>query len=191
MTPTVALYGGSFNPPHVAHVMATRHVLTEEQVDQVWWMPVHQHAFDDKQGNVAFHHRVAMCELATADFGERVRVSTIEAELPGRNRTIDTLDALEERHPDTRFRLVIGADVFRESHLWKSFDELGRRAPFIVLGRAGHSVPPPWTACPDLPDIRSSHIRQRLEQGETAIEEIPPTVGQYIHTHHLYAEGTS
>jgi nicotinate-nucleotide adenylyltransferase len=168
--------------------MATSHVLESGAAQQVWWMPVHQHAFDEKQGSVAFSHRVAMCAHATAPFGDAVEICTIESEFPERNRTLDTLDILESRHPDTRFRLMIGADVFAESHLWKGFDELAQRAPFIVLGRPGHAVPSPWSACTELPDVQSRRIRDRIARGESAGEEVPPAVTSYIESHQLYRD---
>ena len=94
----VALFGGSFNPPHVCHVLAATWVLSVRPVDEVWFMPVGQHAFGKQLES--FEHRRSMCELARAPIAAQTRVTDIENRLGGANRTIDTLQALDAEHPD-------------------------------------------------------------------------------------------
>src|SRR5262245_26957550 len=101
----VAFYGGSFDPPHVAHVLAAAYMLAVG-FERVLVVPVFGHAFDKVLA--PFEHRVKMCELCLSPFAG-VEVSSIEASLGKPSRTLYTLRALSELHPDWQFRLAIGA----------------------------------------------------------------------------------
>ncbi len=191
MSPTrsvrIALYGGSFNPPHVGHVMATAWVRAVHPDWEVWWMPVGHHAFAKDRVLVPVEHRLAMCRLAVAPFGPGVVVSDFEAVRPGPNYTIDTVRALQTEYPGVRIRLVVGADVFELAHAWRSFDELLALAPPIVVGRQGHPAPPGQSASPPLPDVSSTQIRAALRHGRDVRGLVPAAVLAYIERHGLYA----
>src|SRR4051812_6330106 len=104
----IALFGGSFNPPHVAHQLACAYVLATARphVDELWMVPTFKHPFDKQLAPYA--DRVAMCELAARPF-DRVTVSRIEEELGGDSFTLRTVEELKRRHPRDQFALVIGA----------------------------------------------------------------------------------
>jgi nicotinate-nucleotide adenylyltransferase len=187
---TVALYGGSFNPPHVGHVMATAWILSACDVDAVWWVPVGQHAFAKRRHHIAFAHRAKMAELATALFGARARVTDVELRMGGESRTVDTVRQLQSEHPELQLRTVIGTDILGERHLWKEFDALGELAPFLLLGRQGYPTEPGWTASPPLPDVSSSEIRQRVQTGQPIDGLVPRAVAAYIGEHGLYRDPT-
>src|SRR6478736_1885710 len=109
---TVGLFGGSFNPPHVAHQLVALYVL-ETHVDELWFVPTYSHPFG--KDLVAFDDRVAMCELAAAPLGARARVLRTEQELAQRpgfvaSRTLDLIEHLAAQHSDVELRLVVGAD---------------------------------------------------------------------------------
>lgn len=189
--PTVALFGGSFNPPHVAHQLVALYVLETAPVDALWLLPTARHPFAKQL--VAFEHRVAMCERAAAALGPRVRVSTIEDEMTRRpgfvsSRTLDTLHELAARHPDTSFRLVIGADILAETEKWHRWDDVVRLAPPIVVGRTGHA-PPAGAFVTELamPEVSSTAVRARLARGEDVAGLVPAAVLGYIAEHCLYA----
>ena len=182
----VALYGGSFNPPHVCHVMTCAYVLASAPVDAIWLLPVGHHPFAKNAELLPFAHRHRMCELAVELFGSRVAVSDVESRLPGPNRTVDTVDHLRRENPGVGFSLVMGTDLFRERHLWKDFDRLERTVPFIVLEREGYPPPPGVAASPILPDVSSSEIRQRLANGTDVSTLVPAGVADYIRAHGLY-----
>jgi nicotinate-nucleotide adenylyltransferase len=186
----VAFYGGSFNPPHVAHVLAASYVLTTGAFDKLLVVPVHAHALDKQLA--PFDDRARMCELALG-WLPRVEVSRIESELPLPSRTLYTLQALKERHPDWAMRLVIGADVLLETQKWHAFERVAELAPPLILGRVGiqHPDAPP----PILPDVSSTRVRELLARGAApdASRElerlVPRTVLEYIREHGLYAAG--
>ena len=178
---TIAIFGGSFNPPHVAHQMVCLFVLEAYPVDQLWVVPTFHHPF--AKTLVDFEHRYAMCERAVAPFAGRVKVSRIEAELgQPASRTLHTLQALHARHPEASFRLVVGADILVERDKWYRWDEVERLAPPIVVGRRGY----PSTAGFELPDISSTEVRARLAAGELAAPLVPTRVLQYITEQGLY-----
>src|ERR1041384_419210 len=97
----IALFGGSFNPPHVGHQLAALYVLETAAVDELWFVPAFRHPFDKPLAD--FEDRMTMCQRAAAALGPRVRVSDIERALGGPSRTLRTVQTLVQRHP---------ADVF-------------------------------------------------------------------------------
>lgn len=182
---TVAVFGGSFNPPHVSHVLAVVYVLATQPVDEVLVVPAYGHPFGKPL--VPFEHRFAMCERAFRDL-RRVSISTIEAELGGDSRTLFTLQALRRLHPDWSLRLVVGSDILTEQHKWFAWDEVVTLAPLIVLGRAGY--PAPGAPTPMLPEIASRDLRAAIARGEDVSAWVPREVLAYIQQHGLYREGT-
>src|SRR5204862_8276407 len=77
----VALFGGSFNPPHIAHQLAALYVLETAPVDELWFVPAYEHAFGKPLA--AFDDRLAMCKLTAAALGARARVSDVERAIGG------------------------------------------------------------------------------------------------------------
>lgn len=166
MTTQVALFGGAFNPPHLAHLFTVQYLLQRADVDEVWLLPSHHHAFG--KDLAPFEERARLLRLCV-EGTPRVSLCEIEREEGVTGRTFDTLTLLSERFPDHRFQLVVGADNISESHRWHRFDELVSRWPLIVLGRPGHEGAldrvsgEPWCSPgPTLPSISSTAIRAAL-----------------------------
>jgi nicotinate-nucleotide adenylyltransferase len=180
----VAVFGGSFNPPHVSHVLAVAYVLSTAPVDEVLVVPTFAHPFG--KALASFDHRVAMCERAFADL-RRTSVSRIEQELGGESKTLYTLEALRAKHPDWSLRLVVGTDILAEKHKWFAWDELVALAPLLVLGRVGYDSPgaPPAV----LPAAASRDVRAALARGEDVSGLVPAEVVAYAQEHGLYREG--
>ena len=188
---TIAIFGGSFNPPHVAHQMVALFVVETMPVDELWFVPTWKHPFAKQLAS--YDDRIAMCELAAAALGPRVAVSTIEEEVaaaPGfvASRTLDTITALAARHPGDRFRLVVGADILAETDKWYRWDDLVRLAPPIVIGRTGHPAPPDAIVSGlAMPEVSSTEVRARLARGESALPLVPRAVMGYIADRKLYS----
>lgn len=190
--PVVALLGGSFNPPHVAHLLVARYVLATAPVDEVWLLPTYRHALGKTL--VPFAERVAMCELLAAAAGGGVRVSRFEEELAQRpdfvsSRTVHLLEALAVARPDVTPRLVIGTDILHERHQWLRWDDVVRLAPPIVVGRAGVMPPADWPGpapALDMPGVSSTDLRARLARGEAPHGLLPAGVLGYIEARGLY-----
>jgi nicotinate-nucleotide adenylyltransferase len=158
--------GGSFDPPHVAHVLLATYVLLRGEVDEVLVVPVFEHAFGKRLA--PFEERARLCELSFAPLAA-ARVSRIEATLPRPSRTLTTLQQLRSMTPDASFRLVVGSDVLGDAPKWHAFDEVVRLAPLLVVPRPGY--PHPGAAV--LPDISSTRVRELLAKRDSAaLEEL-------------------
>ena len=157
---TIAIYGGSFDPPHVGHAMVCAWLTWTRQVDEVWLLPAAAHPFGKQ--SALFARRVAWCEALAQDLGGPVRVCTVESELPHPSYTIDTLCHLRATHPDRRFRLVIGGDVLQQVDRWKSWDRIAAEFSPLVVGRAGYPEPDGAVV---FPEVSSTEIRERLAGG--------------------------
>lgn len=167
----VAVYGGAFDPPHLVHVFTVSWLLQRADLDEIWLLPAAAHAFGKKLA--PFEDRVGMLTAIAQALGSpRVRICSIENEISLSGRTFDTLWALQERHPEHTFRLVLGADNLTEAHRWHRFDDLVARWSIIAVGRPGHEASlarfaaEPWcTVGPTLPEISSTRLRGALRGG--------------------------
>ncbi len=179
----VAVFGGSFNPPHVSHVLACALVLSVEDVDRLLVVPAYRHPF--AKALAPFEDRATMCELAMA-WIPRVEVSRVEEELGGESRTLRTLESLSRAQPDWRLRLVIGADILTEAPRWFGFDVIEKLAPPIVLGRAGFT----GSGAPALlPEVSSTQVRAAIARGawDEVEKLVPREVLAYARARGLYA----
>ena len=189
----IALFGGSFNPPHLGHQLACTVALAAAAppVDEVWLVPTFQHAFGKPLA--PFADRVALCELMARPFGERVRVSRIEEELGGASYTLRTVRALLERRPGIELVIVIGADLVEERARWHGWAELRELVGFLVIGRAG-ALPEGGAAegardlrVPiELPAVSSTEVRRRLAAGEPTSGLLDERVRAAIDAGRLY-----
>lgn len=183
----VAVYGGSFDPPHVAHVLAAAYLLSCSDVERVLVVPVFDHALDKEL--TPFEERVAMCELAFGSMNG-VEVSRVEETLGTPSYTLRMLEKLAAERPAERLRLVVGADVLFERHKWHAFDRIAAAFDPIVLGRVGFEHPE--APRPVLPDVSSTRIRALLGKARTAEEEreledvVPRRVLRHIRERGLY-----
>ena len=185
MSKSVAVFGGSFNPPHIGHVMVVVYVRSVALVDEVVVVPCFIHPFAKELA--AFEDRLAMCRAA---FGwiPGVSVSELERELGGESRTLRTMQTLASRHPDWSLQLVVGSDVIPETPRWFGFDEIKRIARLLVLDR-----PPREGASPSrglFPDVSSSAIREACSRGDfDAVRELLPNrVLEHIRARGLFAQ---
>ncbi len=176
----VALFGGSFHPPHVGHLLAASYVRAVAPVDELWFMPADRHAFGKPLAD--FEDRAALCE-ARASLVPDSRVTRIEQETGAGGRTLPVVEALVRRHPEHVFRLVVGSDILADGPKWYRFDQLVQLAPLIVLARGGHplderQVPAGSTLLTKvtLPEVSSSLVRGRLAAGEEVAELVPAAV---------------
>ena len=185
----VALFGGSFNPPHVAHQLVALYVLETQPVDELWFVPTFAHPFGKTLA--PYDDRIAMCELAAAPLGARARVSRAEAELAARpgfvtSHTLDLVDYLAVQ--GHALRLVVGTDILHDAAKWHRWDDVVARAPLIVVGRAGHPLPPGSIATGvTMPQISATRVRDLLANGGSDVTGlVPREVLRYIAQHHLY-----
>jgi nicotinate-nucleotide adenylyltransferase len=195
----IALFGGSFNPPHVAHELVALYVLETQPIDELWFVPTYQHPFGKTLA--PYDDRVAMCERLAAALGPRARVSRLEetlAQAPGfvASRTLELLEHLARETPELAPRLVIGGDILGETAKWYRWDAVVALAPLIVIGRAGHPLPAGSTATGVvMPEVSATRIRELLaaegpdSEGVRAL--LPKDVLRYIADHALFQGPTA
>jgi nicotinate-nucleotide adenylyltransferase len=180
--PEIALLGGSFNPPHVAHVMAAWWALATQGVHEAWLLPTWRHAFGKELA--PWEDRVRMCQLAVAHV-RGAHVCTAEEALrddPLCGRMARTLEYLVERHPGRRFALLVGADILVETPRWYRWDRVTELARVVVVGRVGA----PGGGEPPLPAVSSTVIRERLARGEPVDGLLPRRVLEHVRSRGLY-----
>lgn len=189
-----AIMGGTFNPPHVAHLIVAQEVRETLELDQIVLIPTHDHPF--KGVAVAEpRHRAAMTELAVAgDPG--LSADRIEVQRGGTSYTVETLRALREREPGTEWSLIIGRDNLEELPEWRESEALPDLANVIVTTRGrGEDVPrlPFAGRCTFVPvpamEISSTAVRARIAAGRSIRHWVPPAVEAYIREHGLYGAG--
>ena len=155
----VAIFGGSFNPPHIAHVLAVTIALCTEAIDRVIVVPTFQHPF--AKSLASYDDRVCMSELAMG-WLPKVTISRVEEELGGASRTLRTLEHFRDTQPTWKMRLLMGADLLVESPKWFGFDAIRALAPPLVLGRVGIEVE--GAQAQVLPAISSTDVRAKIKE---------------------------
>jgi nicotinate-nucleotide adenylyltransferase len=162
--------------------MNAAYVLATRDVDRIWLMPVFRHPFG--KSLAPFEDRVRMCEAMAGLFAGRVEVTTVEQLVPGNGRTIDTLKLLIERYPEHQFLLIVGTDILPERSKWKDFELIEKLVEVVVVRRAGY--PSAQGTGPELPEVSSTEIRQRIAQGEDVSALVPREVLRTISERGLY-----
>ena len=191
-TARVAIFGGSFDPVHRAHLALARLALRELELDELCWVPAGQ-PWQKARELAPAVHREAMVRLAIA--GEpRFTLSRCELERIGASFTLDTVRLLQATRPGVRWYLVIGQDQYAALHTWQGWQDLLALVTLAVANRPAA----PLTADPQvlrspheavaLPmmDVSSTDIRARIANGERIDDLVPETVARYIESHRLY-----
>ena len=188
----IGLFGGSFNPPHVAHLVVAEVARDQFGLDEVWWIPNATPPHKSADGLAAVDHRLAMTRRAVAD-NPAFRVCDIEIERAGVSYTVDTVQALQNQHPDTDFYLIIGSDSLDHFAEWHKPEEIARRVPLVVYKRPGviDAVPEPrfanhvrFVAAPVM-EVSGTEIRSRRRAGRSIRYLVPDGVRTYIEDHGL------
>jgi nicotinate-nucleotide adenylyltransferase len=188
----IGLFGGTFDPPHDAHVALARLALTELALDELRWIPAGQPWQKARQITPA-GHREAMVRLAMGE-EPRFRLERCEIRRAGPSFTLDTVRELQASEPGAQWFLIIGQDQYAGLHTWRDWRELLSRVTLAVANRPGVAVEPH----PDvkaaahqvvpLPmlDIASTDIRARVAAGQDIGTLVPVSVARYIEANHLY-----
>jgi nicotinate-nucleotide adenylyltransferase len=190
----IGLYGGSFDPPHNAHLALARLARDHLMLDELRVMPAGKPWQKQHRVLASPEHRAQMVKLAIA--GEpKLKLEEAELRHAGPNYTIDTLRELQAEQPGEWF-LVLGQDQYAQLHTWREWRELLGLVTLAVAGRAGEppAASPQIAALPHrivvlpLPPmaVSSSDVRDRVAQGLDTSGLVPPAVASYIDQNHLY-----
>jgi nicotinate-nucleotide adenylyltransferase len=200
----ILIFGGTFDPPHRAHVELPPRIARQEGCTRLLYVPAALNPLKVNSPPTEASHRLEMLQRALADV-PNAEISTIELEREGPSYTIDTLEELQDRYSeDTELRLLIGADQAIEFHRWKDWQRILKLAQPVVMLR------PPWdreqfekelmkhyspeqvrqwlSYTIDVPaiDVSSSIIRERIASNGDLSDLLPEEVASYILEHGLY-----
>lgn len=189
----IALYFGSFNPIHIAHLKVASYVASLSEIDQLWFVVSPQNPHKDSATLAPETDRLKMVSSAVVAMGldEKVKVCDIEFSLSKPSFTYQTLLALRQNYPSYRFSILVGADNISQLHRWKNSRDIIESTHIYVYPRSGYSSEPvgldpskiTLLCSAELMDVSSTNIRQSGVDGKDILE----VTKQYIDTHGLYS----
>jgi len=194
----IGILGGTFDPPHLGHLIIADQALTQLQLDEVWFLPAGQPPHKQDAPITPAHHRVAMVRLSIADH-PAFRLSLVDVERPAPHYSSTALEILATRYPQHDWFFIMGADSLADLPRWHNPKQLIKLAALGVASRPG--VRPDLDALERaLPGLRarvrwidtpliiiaSSGLRQMARVGGSLRYLVPCAVETYIKTHQLY-----
>lgn len=197
----MGLFGGTFDPIHKGHISMALRLAQALELDGVVLMPTFVPPHKIKENMASAEHRLAMCRLATEDH-PLLCVSDLELQRGGASFTVDTLTALCEQYPDTRWHLLVGADMFTTLRTWHRFADIAQMAVLCTIAREGtdterlteyaaalqaDGVDCFVDVCPVEP-YSSTQVRERVAAGETVADLVGEKVDAYIRENGLYRQ---
>jgi nicotinate-nucleotide adenylyltransferase len=201
----IGVFGGTFDPVHLGHLILAEQCREQGRLDQVWFIPAARPPHKSDHAVTPFRHRVEMIQLATAG-NPAFRINELENERPGLSYTVDTLDALKKEQPDAEWFLLIGSDTLAEFPTWHDPAGILRRAGLLVMVRGEERIrsAEELRAALNLPatekvsvegieapriEIASRDLRRRAAQGRSLRYFVPRAVECYIQEKGLYRPG--
>jgi nicotinate-nucleotide adenylyltransferase len=193
----LGLLGGTFNPPHIAHLVCARQALAQLGLDGVLLVPVREPPHKQAEADPGVEHRVELCRRAVAG-DERLEVSRIDADVPGPSFTVDTLHRLHERCPGDQLTFIVGGDMAFSLPTWREPEAILELAELGVAEREGvrradilerlSGLRTERVRFFDMPrlDVSSSLIRRFVAAGRPMRYLVPIGVEAYIEQAGLY-----
>jgi nicotinate-nucleotide adenylyltransferase len=187
------VFGGTFDPPHLGHLIVAQDVLEAMDFDRLLLVPAGVPPHTPEAAPAPGELRARMLEAAVADHG-RIEVSRIELERSGPSYTVDTLTAMRASAPEDELFLVIGSDQLRTLATWRAPLEVARLAKLVVMSRGGTfpdesqndlNVPFRSVAVTRV-DVSSSEVRRRIALGRSVRWWVPNGVLEIIREEKLY-----
>ena len=197
----VGILGGTFNPPHLAHLVCAQEAHAQLGLDRVVFVPANLPPHKDVSVDPGPEARRTLCELAV-EGDERFTVSRVELDRPGRSYTVDTLKALRDRSPEDELTFIVGGDMAHSFRSWREPEAVLGLATLAVAERAGAAREQIYGALAplgeqaqtrvrffDMPrlDVSSSLIRDRAAAGRPIRYLVPDAVADAIAEHGWYA----
>lgn len=197
----IGVYGGSFDPVHVGHLVPVEEARVRLALDEVLFVPAFQPPHKPSGPSAASHHRFAMLALALETY-PAFRLSDFEVARGGTTYTIETLRHLRAARSDAEFVLVLGSDSLAQLTTWRSWQEileefrvgvveregfpaglLARELPETIARRFGETI---FFAGNAPVTISSTWLRRAIPAGEELSGSLPASVAAYLQRHALY-----
>lgn len=185
----IGILGGTFNPPHLGHLLMAEQVGKQLDLDEVWFMPTSKPPHAPGKKTIAAQHRMEMVQLAIQD-NPLFKLQPYEVFKGGVNYTVDTMRHFVNEFPQSDFYFIIGGDSVRDLPTWKNIDELSHLIQFVGIRRPGtedivSEYPVIWVDSP-LVELSSTEIRLRVYLEQSIRYQVPEAVEDYIYQHKLY-----
>lgn len=191
MAREIGIFGGSFDPPHVGHLIVAQDALERLGLSRVRFVPAHASPFkSDGVESTPAALRLRMVEAAV-EAHPGFAVDRAEIDRPAPSWTIDTVEAWRAAQPEVRWTLLVGADQWSAFTRWREAERLASLTRVVVLHREGSDA----GDGPDLPhedlavtriDVSSSGIRARVREGRSIRYLVPEAVRALIEANGLY-----
>jgi nicotinate-nucleotide adenylyltransferase len=198
----IGVFGGTFDPVHLGHLILAEQCREQGRLDEVWFVPAGQPPHKAHHAITPFRHRAEMLRLATAGH-TAFRVNELENERPGPSYTVETLADLGKAHPGTEWFFLVGSDTLAELHEWHDPAGVVRRAALLVMARGegavmtaeelraslklpeGERLSMQVVAAPRV-EISSRDLRRRAAEGRSLRYLMPRAVECYVEEKGLY-----
>jgi len=191
----IAVLGGSFNPPHLGHVLIIDQVLKYTDIEEIWLTPCYRHTFEKKLAPIP--HRVAMTKMLTH---HKIKYCGEEIANKLSGDTIDLMEILQKKYPQHQFSFLLGSDNLDGLKRWGRWEELITNFQFLIYKRLGYNLDLSkygldnqgykltFVDHPKLitSDISSTQVRERLKNNSSIADLVPEKVEKYIKDNHLY-----
>jgi nicotinate-nucleotide adenylyltransferase len=200
----IGILGGTFNPPHIGHLVCAQEAHRELNLDRVMLIPAGIPPHKPVEHEPGPRHRLELCRLAISG-DERFEVSPLELDREGTSYTVDTLQVLSTQAPNPELFLIVGGDIAAGLPEWREPERVLELATLAVAKRRGTARSEVNQALASLRGaerteffamprigVSSTMIRERVGAGQPIRYLVPDRVAEYIEHHHLYAkEATS
>jgi nicotinate-nucleotide adenylyltransferase len=187
----IGLFGGSFDPVHLGHLLVAEAACEEFRLDRLHFIPAARSPFKPDSEPAPDQLRLRMLRLALAG-NPRFRIETLELDRGGMSYSVDTIRTFAARHPDAALFWLIGADHVATLDKWRGADQLARKIEFLIIPRPGEAPAEPPSGFKVHPlrgfplGVSSSQIRARVKQRLPVAYLTGPAVAQCIHDNGLY-----
>ena len=186
----LGVFGGSFDPPHLGHLLPVIDAAEALGLDAVRFVPAAEQPFKAGRASASGAHRLAMTERLVRGI-PGFEADSAEIDRAGLSYTVDTLTRMAGVNPIAELVLLLGADAFALFRQWREPDRIQRLASIAVLARGGDRTPASEDATVQViktrrVDISSTELRARVADGRTIRGFMPDTVVDYITEHRLY-----
>jgi nicotinate-nucleotide adenylyltransferase len=184
----LGVLGGTFDPPHIGHLLAASDAFEALTLDQLLFIPAALHPFKGERVGATPRQRLDMLELLIGD-DERFAVDATEIDRPGLSYTVDTLTDLARRYPKAERFFLIGEDLVDEVPTWRFPERIRELAEIVVMTRVdepGSNAAPFRRLQTRRIDVSSTEVRTRARAGQSLHGFVSDAIAEYIREAGLY-----
>lgn len=196
----IGILGGTFDPPHVGHLILAEYTREALQLDHILFVPVGDHPFKRDNTRLPVDDRLKMLEMAVAG-NDTFSISTVDVERPGPHYSADTVAIIQEQYPGADLYFVMGGDNLRSLPSWHRARDLYESCRLAVMKRADEDIAPDMhdDVLPGLSEkviiidvpllsiwLSSTHVIERIQANKSVRYLVPDDVLAYIKRNNLY-----